>query len=606
MSKSATAFCCPPLFSTSFLKALVYNVLIKGRGVNMDENVKSLYEQWKNATANDKALSDDLSGISEEEIFDRFYRELDFGTAGLRGVLGAGTNRMNVYTVARASVGVAKYIVGNKKKICSVAIAYDSRINSELFAKTAAAVYAAYGLHVYIYPELMPTPALSYAVRTLHCDAGVVITASHNPAKYNGYKVYGDDGCQITEDAANAILAKINETEYFEEIPSFDALVSEGQIEYISETLKEAYIADAVACAKAAEERARDLKLVYTPLNGAGLSCVTCALAKCGFSDVTVVPEQEKPDGKFPTCPYPNPEIKEALALGLELMQKASADLLLATDPDCDRVGTAVPVGDGYRLLSGNEMGVLLLDYICREKLASGTMPSEPMAVKTIVTTDMTYEVAKKYGVRIVDVLTGFKYIGEQIALLEEKGKEENYLLGFEESYGYLCSGFVRDKDGVSTSVLICEMAAFYKAEGKTLGDRMNELYAEFGTYRNFVDNFAFEGSAGVETMKGIMTSLRETPPAELLGRKLLLMNDYLIGESHSIETDMKEPIDLPRSNVLKFVYEGDLSVMVRPSGTEPKIKIYYTVKADTDEEAQLLQSKLSGKEGAFASLVIR
>lgn len=572
----------------------------------MNENIMALYERWKKETADNAELAKDLEGLSDEEISDRFYRELDFGTAGLRGVLGAGTNRMNVYTVARASAGVAKYFVGNKKKIGSVAIAYDSRINSDLFAKTSAAVYAAYGLHVYLYPEVMPTPALSYAVRNLGCDAGVVITASHNPAKYNGYKVYGSDGCQITEDAAGAILAKINETEYFEATPSFDALVSEGRIEYISEALKEAYITDAVACAKAKEERARDLKLVYTPLNGSGLSCVTRALDRCGFRDVTVVPEQEKPDGNFPTCPYPNPEIKEALELGLDLMKKTGADLLLATDPDCDRVGTAVPVGDGYRLLSGNEMGVLLLDYICRERKASGKMPSEPMAVKTIVTTDMTYEVAKKYGVRIVDVLTGFKYIGEQIALLEKKGKEENYLLGFEESYGYLCSGFVRDKDGVSTSVLICEMAAFYKAEGKTLGDRMNELYAEFGTYRNFVDNFAFEGSAGVETMKGIMTSLREQPPAELLGRKLILMNDYLIGESRSLENGTTEPIDLPRSNVLKFVYEGGLSVMVRPSGTEPKIKIYYTVKADTDGEAQVLQAKLSGKGGAFASLVIR
>ena len=572
----------------------------------MDEKVKALYEQWKKAVTDNEELMGDLEGLSDEEIFDRFYRELDFGTAGLRGVLGAGTNRMNVYTVARASAGVAKYIVGKQKKIYSIAIAYDSRINSELFAKTAAAVYAGYGLHVYLYPELMPTPALSYAVRNLHCDAGVVITASHNPAKYNGYKVYGDDGCQITENAAKAIFDIINQTPYFEAIPDFDTLLGEGRLEYITKSLRDAYIADAVACAKARDARTRSLKLVYTPLNGAGLRCVTEALAKCGFDDVTVVPEQKMPDGNFPTCPYPNPEIREALALGLDLMQKSGADLLLATDPDCDRVGTAVPVGDGYRLISGNEMGVLLLDYICRQRLAAGTMPSEPMAVKTIVSTDMTYEVAKKYGVRIVDVLTGFKYIGEQIALLENKGKQENYLLGFEESYGYLCSGFVRDKDGVSTSVLICEMAAYYKAEGKTLGDRMNELYAEFGTYLNFVDSFAFEGGVGMETMKGIMTSLREDPPTELLGRRLTLVNDYLTGESRMLDSGKTEGIDLPRSNVLKFVYEGGLSVMVRPSGTEPKIKIYYTVKADTDEEAQVLQAKLSGKDGAFASLVIR
>lgn len=571
----------------------------------MDTRVKALYEQWKKEVASDAALLGDLVGISDEEIFDRFYRELDFGTAGLRGVLGAGTNRMNVYTVARASFGVAKYINEKKKKVSSIAIAYDSRNNSELFARTASAVYAANGIHVYLYPELMPTPALSYAVRNLHCDAGVVVTASHNPAKYNGYKVYGEDGCQITETVASAILEKIQETPYFEEIPSFDTLLREGRIEYITKSLKDAYISDAVACAKAEGDRTRELKLVYTPLNGSGLSCVTEALAKCGFRDVTVVPEQEKPDGNFPTCPYPNPEIKEALALGLDLMQKTGADLLLATDPDCDRVGTAVPVGDSYRLISGNEMGVLLLDYICREKLAAGKMPKAPMAVKTIVTTDMTYEVAKKYGVRIVDVLTGFKYIGEQIALLEEKGEEKNYLLGFEESYGYLCSGFVRDKDGVSTSVLICEMAAFYKAQGKTLGDRMNELYAEFGTYRNFVDSFAFEGSAGMDKMLGIMTSLREDPPKELLGHKLLMVNDYLMGESTSLETGAKETIDLPKSNVLKFVYDGGLGVIARPSGTEPKLKIYYTVKADSKEAAEELQGKLSGKDGAFAAGLI-
>ncbi len=570
----------------------------------MDENVKSLYEQWKNATANDKALSDDLSGISEEEIFDRFYRELDFGTAGLRGVLGAGTNRMNVYTVARASVGVAKYIVGNKKKICSVAIAYDSRINSELFAKTAAAVYAAYGLHVYIYPELMPTPALSYAVRTLHCDAGVVITASHNPAKYNGYKAYGPDGCQITEEAADKILAEIARVSYFAPIADFDALLSAGDIEYISDEIIGGFIADAVACAKSPREGARDLKLVYTPLNGAGRMCVTKALDMCGFTDVTLVPEQTEPDGNFPTCPYPNPEIREALQLGLDLMQKTGADLLLATDPDCDRVGTAVPVGDSYRLITGNEMGVMLLDYLCGLRAEMGTMPQNPMAVKTIVTTDMTYEVAKKYGVRIVDVLTGFKYIGEQIALLEEKETPEDYLLGFEESYGYLCSPFVRDKDAVSASVLICEMANYYRKQGKTLADRLDELYAEFGAYRNTVESFAFEGSAGMDTMRGIMEKLRENPPAEVLGRRLMLVNDYKKSESVSADGS-RQVINLPKSNVLKFVYEGGLGIIARPSGTEPKLKIYYTIKAENMQAAEELWQKLAGKNGAFASLAL-
>lgn len=567
--------------------------------------VKQLYELWKQKTEGDSQLSADLAELTEEEIFDRFYRELDFGTAGLRGVLGAGTNRMNIYTVARASAGIAAYLLsdGTKKRKC-VAIAYDSRNNSELFARTSAAVYAGAGIKVFLYPFLMPTPALSYAVRNIGCDAGVVITASHNPAKYNGYKAYGADGCQITEDAADKILAEIGKIPYFEPIPDFDALMADGSIEYISDDIINGFISDAVSCAKSQREGVRDLKLVYTPLNGAGRMCVTTALDMCGFTDVTVVPEQRDPDGNFPTCPYPNPEIREALALGLDLMQKTGADLLLATDPDCDRVGTAVPVGDSYRLITGNEMGVMLLDYLCQLRVEQGDMPAAPMAVKTIVTTDMTYEVAKKYGVRIVDVLTGFKYIGEQIALLEEKGTPEDYLLGFEESYGYLCSPFVRDKDAVSTSVLICEMANYYRRQGKTLGDRLDELYAEFGAYRNTVESFAFEGSAGMDKMRSIMEKLRNDPPCEVLGRKLIAVNDYLKSESVSAD-GTKTVIDLPKSNVLKFVYEDGLGVVARPSGTEPKLKIYYTVKADTMQAAEKLQAKLSGKDGAFAAVAL-
>ena len=568
--------------------------------------IKQLYELWKQKTEGDAQLSRDLVGLSEEEIFDRFYRELDFGTAGLRGVLGAGTNRMNIYTVARASAGIAAYLLsdGTKKRKC-VAIAYDSRNNSELFARTAAAVYAGAGIKVFLYPYLMPTPALSYAVRNLGCDAGVVITASHNPAKYNGYKAYGPDGCQITEEAADKILAEIAKVPYFAPISDFDALLSAGDIEYISDEIIGGFISDAVACAKSPREGARSLKLVYTPLNGAGRMCVTKALDMCGFTDVTLVPEQTEPDGNFPTCPYPNPEIREALQLGLDLMQKTGADLLLATDPDCDRVGTAVPVGDSYRLITGNEMGVMLLDYLCQLRVENGDMPRDPMAVKTIVTTDMTYEVAKKYGIRIVDVLTGFKYIGEQIALLEDKGTPESYLLGFEESYGYLCSPFVRDKDAVSASVLICEMANYYRKQGKTLADRLDELYAEFGAFRNTVESFAFEGSAGMDTMRGIMEKLRENPPAEVLGRKLMLVNDYKKSESVSAD-GRREVINLPKSNVLKFVYEGGLGIIARPSGTEPKLKIYYTIKADNMQEADALWQTLSGKDGAFAALALQ
>ena len=568
-------------------------------------NTNELYSIWKKAVADNTELSSDLEGLDNEAVFDRFYRELDFGTAGLRGVLGAGTNRMNIYTVARASVGIAKYLCEAAGEGSSVAIAYDSRNNSELFSKTAASVYAGYGIKVYLYPYLMPTPALSYAVRNLNCTAGVVVTASHNPAKYNGYKVYGADGCQITEEVAGKILTKIAESPYFEEIPSFNKLFEEGKIEYIGEDIINGYIDDALACAKADGDVKRDLKLVYTPLNGAGRMCVLKALDKCGFNDITLVKEQTEPDGNFPTCPYPNPEIKEALALGLELMKRTGADLLLATDPDADRVGTAVPVKGGYRLISGNEMGIMLLDYICRKKLEKGTMPPAPMAVKTIVTSDMTNAVAEKYGVRLVDVLTGFKYIGEQIAILEENSTVENYLFGFEESYGYLCSPFVRDKDAISTSVLICEMANYYKAQGKTLGDRMNELYEEFGYFKNCVDSFAFEGSAGMDKMKAIMESLRNSPPCEVMGCKLVKVNDYLKSESVDSEGN-REIITLPKSNVLKFEFTGGLCIIARPSGTEPKLKIYYTVKADTRESADAIVAELTGKDGKFASKFVK
>lgn len=573
----------------------------------MSQYNEEILERWKKQIAKDgdKVLQKDLTDADDEGIVDRFYRELDFGTAGLRGVLGTGTNRMNVYTVARATAGVAKYTLETRGEKARVAIAYDSRHNSRLFAWTTAAVFAHFGLEVYIYPELMPTPALSYAVRNLGCAAGVVITASHNPAKYNGYKVYGPDGCQITEEAAGKILEKIGQTPYFEEYTDFETGLRSGKIRYIDEEGIQKYISDAVACGRSAQEGERKLKLVYTPLHGAGLRSVTTALEKCGFTDVTVVPEQKNPNGDFPTCPFPNPEFKEALELGLELMKKTGADLLLATDPDCDRVGTAVPTGDGSRLISGNEMGVMLLDYLCRTRLENGTMPKHPMAVKTIVTTDMTYAVAKKYGVRMVDVLTGFKYIGEQIALLEEKGCADDYLLGFEESYGYLCNGFVRDKDGVSTSVLICEMANYYKKEGKTLGDRLDELYAEFGTYRNFVDSFAFEGISGMEKMSDIMAKLRKDPPTELLGRKLIAMNDYKESVGRDLVAGTSEAILLPKSNVLKFVYENGVAVIVRPSGTEPKIKIYYTVTADSCEAAEKLVDALAGKNGAFAGIAI-
>ncbi len=557
-----------------------------------------LYKLWCENANEDPDLQNELKSITDDmdAIRDRFYRNLEFGTGGLRGVIGAGTNRMNIYTVRHATQGLANY-VNEEYSNPSVAIAYDSRIKSDIFAKNAASVLAANGIKVYIYNELMPTPMLSYAVRALKCQAGIVVTASHNPAKYNGYKVYGDDGCQITLKGAAAVLEKINELDVFNDIKmsSFDDGLANGSISYIGEDIINSYFDSVLTqginidlCAESG------LKVVYTPLNGTGNKPVRTILSKIGIKDVTVVEEQEMPDGNFTTCPYPNPEIREALELGLKKCEEVKPDLLLATDPDCDRVGIAVPSDNGYVLFSGNEVGAMLLEYICSERTKKGTMPKNPIAVKTIVTTDIVNEIGKAYNVEIIDVLTGFKFIGEQIGLLEKKGEEERYIFGFEESYGYLSGGYVRDKDAVNASMLICEMAAYYRTQGFTLLQARENLYKKYGVYYHSLHSFTFEGKSGMIKMNNIMNTLRNDHLAEIAGLKVIRIDDYKLSISKDVLTGASSDITLPKSDVLAFFLEGGAKVIVRPSGTEPKIKTYYTAKAPTYEEATALEAKLS------------
>ena len=549
-----------------------------------------LYTRWLANALEDPDLSAELKAIEgkEDEIHDRFYRELEFGTAGLRGVIGAGTNRMNIYVIRRATQGLADYI-NEKYENPTIAISYDSRIKSDLFAKEAAAVLAANGIHVYIYSELMPVPMVSFATRELKCQAGIMVTASHNPSKYNGYKVYGDDGCQLTSESADAVLALINSTDIFEGVKriSFEDGLAAGTIEYISDEVVEKYLSEVLALQvnpEAAKEAG--LKIVYTPLNGAGNKPVRTVLSRMGIENVAVVPEQENPDGNFPTCPYPNPEIREAMAKGCELCEKLGYDLLLATDPDCDRVGIAVKHEGEYKLLTGNEVGALLLDYIAKNRIEKGTMPKDPIAVKTIVTTKLVDAIAKEYGVQVIDVLTGFKYIGEQIFLLEEKNEKERYILGFEESYGYLSGTHARDKDAVNGAMLICEMASYHKLNGKTLVTALEELYAKHGIFIDTQQSFAFEGSEGMTKMAGIMDNLRTNGIASIAGKAVNYTADYKLSVKKSAEGETV--INLPKSNVLEYGIDCG-SVIVRPSGTEPKIKIYYSIQGSTREEAEAL-----------------
>lgn len=560
-------------------------------------DVKEQYLLWKNQGLTDTDLLNEIESIEhdEEGIKERFYKDLSFGTGGLRGILGVGTNRVNIYTIAKVTQGLAAYL-RKRGTQQSVAIAYDSRIKSEVFAKEAAKVLVGNHIKVYLYKELMPTPALSFAVRHLKCNAGIVITASHNPCEYNGYKVYGSDGCQLTIDAANEVFSEINKVDIFNGVKraDFDEALSRRRIRYISEKDVQAYLSAVNAEALNKDLPNKDkLKIIYTPLNGAGLRCVTNVLATNGFSDVTVVASQEQPDGKFPTCPYPNPEIKEALQEGLKICVKNNADILVATDPDCDRVGIAVRHKNEYKLLSGNEVGVLLFDYICKTRTERGTMPNNPICVKTIVTTDMIYPIAQKYGVKVIDVLTGFKFIGEQIGLLEAQGEAERYIFGFEESYGYLSGTYVRDKDGVNAVLLICEMVAFYRNQNLSLVDVLNQLYREFGHYKNVLKSYTFKGISGFVNMQLIMNQFRDNPPSAINGKSILFLYDYL--NRVKISTNrQKEDINLPSSDVLKFEMSDNCSVVIRPSGTEPKLKVYISATSKCKETTERLTASFS------------
>lgn len=559
-------------------------------------DIKQTYNEWLENAVEDKDLTAELESIknNEDEIYDRFYTALKFGTAGLRGIIGAGTNRMNIYVVRQATQGLANYVL-KKYGNGSVAISHDSRIKADLFMNEAARVLAANGIKVYITSELQPTPVLSYLVRYFKCQAGIMVTASHNPAAYNGYKAYGEDGCQMTDVAANTVYDEISKLDMFKDVKTtdFDEAVKSGMIEYVDESVYDTYLE------KVMEQQVNpgvckgaDLKVVYTPLNGTGNKLVRKVLGKIGVNDVVVVPEQELPDGNFTTCPYPNPEIKEALAKGLELCEKEQPDLLLATDPDADRVGIAVKDYDGsYRLISGNEDGVMLTNYILSCKKASGKLPEKPVVVKTIVTTKLINKLCEKYGCELKNVLTGFKYIGEVILNLEKKHEENRYLFGFEESYGYLSGTYVRDKDAVVASMLVCEMAAYYKKQGKSLAEVIDGLYEEFGYYLNQTYSFEFGGAAGMQKMADIMTAVRDNTPKSIAGYDVVKVSDYLLRKETDVATGSVTDIDLPKSNVIALHLADDNAVIIRPSGTEPKIKLYITsVGKDKDNAAKICE----------------
>ena len=547
------------------------------------------YERWC-ALAKEESIQKSLENYTEEEMEDAFYQDLKFGTGGLRGIMGAGTNRMNIYTVAKASQGLAQYLhQNNSKQSLSVVIGFDSRLQSNLFAETAASVFAANRIHVHIWPFLTPVPTVSFATRTLKASAGIMITASHNPKQYNGYKVYGEDGCQITPSAALKITEEIDSLDIFKDIKKedFHNALTKGEIEYIDQTILDRFL-DAVKKQSVlyGDPANKTIQIVYTPLNGSGYIPVYRVLKETGFQNISVVEEQQDPDGNFPTCPYPNPEIKESLELGLQYCKKNHADLLLATDPDCDRVGIAIKntAGD-YTLLSGNETGILLFDFICMQRRKHHKIPKNPLSIKTIVSTDMGKQIAEYYDIKMIDVLTGFKYIGEQISNLEKKGEEERFIFGFEESCGYLSGAYVRDKDAVGASLLICEMLAYYQAHNMNLYDRLQDLYRQFGYYLNTLHSFSFDGPSGLIRMQEIMQRFREKAKAgtsTFSGMKVIKVLDYIQGIDH-----------LPSSHVLKFLLEQDCSIVVRPSGTEPKLKIYLSIKGTNTEDAEKIEKML-------------
>ena len=567
-------------------------------------NTTELYTQWLEKATADPDLQAELQAIAgqDEEIRDRFYRSLEFGTAGLRGVIGAGTNRMNVYTVGRATQGLADYL-NAKYDHPSVAIGYDSRIKSDLFSKEAAAVLAGNGIKVYLYEELEPTPCLSFAVRQLGAQSGIILTASHNPAKYNGYKCYNKNGYQMTDDEATETYHYIEKVDYFTGIQkaNFDAAVADGTVEYIGEKMMTAFL-DAVEtqCMNRGVCQKADLKVIYTPLNGTGNKPVRAILDRIGVPHVYVVPEQELPDGNFPTCPYPNPEIKQAFELALKMNENIHADLLLATDPDCDRVGIAVMQGSKVRLMSGNEVGAMLLNYLLEMRKQKGTLSQNSVAVKSFVSTDLAQAIAARYGCTFKNLLTGFKYIGEVVTQLESQGRADDFVMGFEESYGYLAGTHARDKDAVVASMLICEMAAYYKLQGLSLGDVMDKIYADYGYYDNAVVSYTFEGEAGMEKMAGIMNHLRQNPPKSLGGSPVVEHSDYQSSLSTDLVSGKSAPIDLPKSNVLEYKAENGCKLIVRPSGTEPKIKTYVTAVAADKAVAQKMGQQLIDESAAW------
>lgn len=557
----------------------------------------SQYRLWLEKATEDEDIVNELQAMSNNKdvIKECFYRDLEFGTGGLRGIIGAGTARLNIYTIRRTTQGLANYLK-SEYDAPSVAIAYDSRIKSDLFAKEAAGVLAGNGIKVYIFKELMPTPILSYAVRSLNTDAGIVITASHNPSKYNGYKVYGADGCQLTLDAANAVMNHIEEVAMFESIKrtAFEEGLETGLINYIEDSLVEDFL-EAVKAQSINPDivKSSDLRVVYTPLNGAGKKPVLSILSKIGLRNIYVTPEQEHPDGNFTTVPYPNPELTASFEYSLKLAEQVNPDIILATDPDCDRVGVMVKHDGMYKALNGNEIGCLMLNYVLSRRTDKGTLPENPVFVKSIVSTSLADEIGKKYNCQKIDVLTGFKFIGEQITFMEEKGEAHRFVMGFEESYGYLVGTYCRDKDAVVGSMMLCEMAVYYKNQGKTLYGAMQELYDEFGCFENAVIDRAFEGAQGSAKMKELMHSLRANTPEEIAGLKVLGVSDYLKSKHKNLETGAIEDINLPPSDVLSFHLDRKARIMIRPSGTEPKIKLYFNVVGKDKTSAHRLTETL-------------
>ena len=565
----------------------------------MDAGVKETIKLWQdNVTEPDlKAELDALVSAGDEDALnDAFYRTLEFGTAGLRGTLGVGTNRMNVYVVAQATQGVANYLNAHYDHP-TIAIARDSRLKGEDFQRVAAGVLAANGVHVYVYPRIEPVPTLSFAVRYLHTSAGIVLTASHNPAQYNGYKVYNDNGGQIANEAADEISASIAQTPVFGGVKmmDFDEGLKQGLIEWTPEEVLDAFI-DAVKKVSVPGFKAPEgYKVVYTPLNGTGMECVTRILKEIGVNDVTVVPEQANPDGNFPTCKYPNPEFREALQMALDLAEKVKPNLVVATDPDADRMGTAIPHNGEYKLLTGNEMGVLMMDWLIKMAIDRGEDPKRKVAVSTIVSSVMPDALAKHYGFEMRRVLTGFKYIGDQIDQLKDEGEEDRFLMGFEESYGYLVGTHARDKDAIVATMLCVEMASYYAEKGMDLYEAMDALYQKYGYYLNGTVNASFPGAAGAEKMAGIMDGLRTNPPAEIAGYKVTGMTDYATGpEMPRVSGLQKEAAQvLPPANVIEFRLEDDNKVIFRPSGTEPKVKAYLFSKGATRAESEAVRAKL-------------